>query len=93
MGWEQVPYPIARERLFEITAAAVSDEDLPAVALAPAAPSPSTWFHKTGSTNGFGAYVVFVPKLRLGLVMLANRNVPIPARVAAAHAVIERLAR
>lgn len=93
MGWEKVPYPIARERLLEITAAAVSDEDLPAVALPPAASSPSTWFHKTGSTNGFGAYVVFVPKLRLGLVMLANRNVPIPARVAAVHAVIERLAR
>lgn len=93
LGWEQVPYPIARERLLEITVAAVSDEALPATALPPQAPSSSTWFHKTGSTNGFGAYVVFVPELRLGLVLLANRNVPIPARVAAAHAVVERLAR
>ncbi len=93
LGWEQVPFPVARERLLEVTAAAVSDEPTPAVALRPASSSASTWFHKTGSTNGFGAYVVFVPELRLGLVMLANRNVPIAARVAAAHAVVERLAR
>lgn len=93
MGWEQVPYPTTRERLLEITAAAVSDAAIPAVALAAHAPSPSTWFHKTGSTNGFGAYVVFVPEQRLGLVLLANRNVPIAARVAAAHAVVARLTR
>jgi beta-lactamase class C len=93
MGWEQLPYPTTRERLLEITAAGVSDEAIPAVALPSQAPSPSTWFHKTGSTNGFGAYVVFVPGQRLGLVLLANRNVPIAARVAAAHAVVARLTR
>lgn len=92
LGWEQVPYPIAHDRLLAITAAAVSDEALPALALPPQPPNASTWFHKTGSTNGFGAYVVFVPELRLGLVLLANRNVPIPARVAAAHAAIRRIA-
>jgi beta-lactamase class C len=49
-------------------------------------------FSKTGSTNGFGAYVAFVPDRRIGVVMLANRNLPIPARIQAAHAVLERLA-
>jgi beta-lactamase class C len=65
----------------------------PATPLAPPqGPSGPTLFNKTGSTNGFGSYVAFVPAKRIGIVMLANRNFPIPARVAAAHAVLERLA-
>jgi beta-lactamase class C len=48
--------------------------------------------HADRLTNGFGAYVAFVPDKRIGLVMLANRAVPIPARIAAAHAVLEVLA-
>lgn len=48
-------------------------------------------FNKTGSTDGFGAYAVFVPDKRIGLVMLANKNYPITARVTAAHAVLQQL--
>ncbi len=58
----------------------------------PQVPSGPTLFNKTGSTNGFGAYVAFVPDRRIGLVMLANRSLPVPARIAAAHAVLEVLA-
>jgi beta-lactamase class C len=49
-------------------------------------------FNKTGSTNGFAAYAAFVPAKKIGIVMLANRNIPIPARITAAHAVLEQLA-
>jgi CubicO group peptidase (beta-lactamase class C family) len=49
-------------------------------------------FGKTGSTGGFGAYVAFVPAKRIGLVLLANRNLPIPARVEAACAFLDQLA-
>lgn len=45
--------------------------------------------NKTGSTFGFGAYVAMVPHRQIALVMLANRNFPIGARVSAAMQVLE----
>ena len=32
--------------------------------------------NKTGSTNGFGAYILLLPARDTGLVILANRNYP-----------------
>jgi beta-lactamase class C len=49
-------------------------------------------FDKTGSTGGFGAYVAFVPARKIGIVMLANRNFPIPARVEAAWTILDAIA-
>lgn len=47
--------------------------------------------NKTGSTFGFGAYVALVPHKEAALVMLANRNFQISARVTAAWQVLNRL--
>ncbi|WP_307787673.1 serine hydrolase [Mycolicibacterium sp. S2-37] len=60
---------------------------------APVNPQPAEprLYNKTGSTDGFGSYVAFVPDCRIGIVMLANKNLPIPARVTAAHAVLDAL--
>ena len=92
LGWEQYAYPVTLDRLLEGNSDAMIMKAQPATALTPPlAPSRLALFNKTGSTNGFGSYVVFVPDKRIGIVMMANRNFPIPARVTASYAVLEQL--
>jgi beta-lactamase class C len=94
LGWEQYPYPIALDRLLAGNSEAMIMNANAATAIQPPrAPSQPTLFDKTGSTNGFGAYVAFVPEKKIGVVMLAIKNFPIPARVAAAHAVLAQLSQ
>jgi beta-lactamase class C len=93
LGWEQYPYPVPLDQLLLGNSPEISMKVNPAVALTPPrVPTGPTLFNKTGSTNGFGAYVVFVPARKVGIVMLANRNYPNAARVTAAHAVLEQIA-
>src|SRR5207253_7007235 len=71
--WEQYPYPVELERvlagnsyamIFEATVATKLDE--------PLLPQANVLINKTGSTNGFAAYVAFVPAETIGIVILAN---------------------
>jgi beta-lactamase class C len=92
LGWEQYPYPVALDRLLAGNATTMAFDAHAATQLTPPqAPSAPTLFNKTGSTNGFGAYVAFVPAKKIGIVMLANKNIPIPVRITAAHAVLTTL--
>ncbi|WP_420375327.1 class C beta-lactamase [Pollutimonas sp. H1-120] len=92
LGWEQYPYPIGLERLQAGNSPAMSMEANAAQRIDPVRmASASVLFNKTGSTNGFGAYAAFVPEKKIGIVMLANRNFPIPARIKAAHEILEQL--
>lgn len=94
LGWEQYSYPTTLERLLDGNSQSMLTEAHPARQLrAPHAPSGPTLFNKTGSTGGFGSYVLFVPQKKIGIVMLANKNYPIPARVEAAYAILEQIAR
>jgi len=92
LGWEQFAYPVTLDRLLAGNSDAMINKPQPATALTPPLPaSRPALFNKTGSTNGFASYAVFVPDKRIGLVMLANKNFPISARVTAAYAVLKQL--
>jgi beta-lactamase class C len=92
LGWEQYPWPLSREALLGGNSDEMIEDPTPVVRLAPQAPRSPRLYDKTGSTGGFGAYVAFIPSRRVGIVMLANTNYPIPARVEAAYAILEKLA-
>jgi beta-lactamase class C len=92
LGWEQYPWPVSREALLGGNSDEMIGDPTPVVRLAPHAPTSPRLYDKTGSTGGFGAYVAFIPSRRVGLVMLANKNYPIPARVEAAYAIMKKLA-
>jgi beta-lactamase class C len=90
--WEQYPYPVTLNSLQEGNAPSMVTDGMPVTAIEPPLPPMgNVWINKTGSTNGFGAYVAFVPAKRLGIVILGNRNFPIADRVAAAHKILTSL--
>nr|WP_038690676.1 class C beta-lactamase [Rhizobium sp. IE4771] len=90
--WEQYAYPATLQSLIEGNSAAML-KTIPVAALQPPMkPRGDVWINKTGSTNGFGAYVAFIPSERLGIVILANKNYPNEDRVAAAYRVLTALA-
>ncbi|MFM4650733.1 class C beta-lactamase [Aeromonas bivalvium] len=92
LGWEMYDYLLS---LAELQAGNSADMAFKAHGVTPIAKpvvaKGETLFNKTGSTNGFGAYVAFVPAQSIGIVMLANRNYPNDARVEAAHAILGQL--
>jgi beta-lactamase class C len=92
LGWEQYAYPVTLDRLLAGNSDAMIMKASAAQQIMPPQPlSRPTLFNKTGSTNGFGSYAAFVPEKRIGIVLLANKNFPIPARITAAYAVLEVL--
>jgi beta-lactamase class C len=93
LGWEQYRQPVTLERLLAGNGDRIMRESNPVTKLTPPQAAPAgTLFNKTGSTRGFGAYVAFMPAQKIGIVMLANKNYPVPARVQAAYAILEQLA-
>jgi beta-lactamase class C len=90
--WEQYVYPVPSQDLLAGNADTMALEAHPVVRLdPPSPPAQDVLINKTGTTNGFGAYVAFVPANRTGIVLLANKNYPIAARVAAAWDILAAL--
>jgi beta-lactamase class C len=92
LGWEQFAYPVSREWLLGGNADEVINDPQPAFPVGAKEAATARIFDKTGSTRGFGAYVAFAPSRQIGIVMLANKNYPIPARVDAAWSILDQLA-
>lgn len=91
--WEQFAYPVTLDALLEGNARTLILDPTPVSRITPPqAPGKDVWINKTGSTNGFGTYVAFVPQQRLGIVMLANKNFPVEERVRAAYEILSTLA-
>ncbi|MGL4967942.1 MAG: class C beta-lactamase [Inquilinus sp.] len=92
LGWEMYAWPIGLDRLLAGNSSEMSLKPNAATRLdPPLPPQDEVLINKTGSTNGFGAYVAFVPARGIGVVILANRNYPIAARVQAAHRILAAL--
>ena len=89
--WEQYDADAPRETLL---AGNSNDmlKPLPVQAITPPeAPRDDAWIDKTGSTNGFGGYLAFIPAKRLGIAILANKNYPNEDRVEIALQVLRKL--
>ncbi|HFK2131057.1 TPA: PDC family class C beta-lactamase [Pseudomonas aeruginosa] len=92
LGWEAYDWPISLKRLQAGNSTPMALQPHRIARLpAPQALEGQRLLNKTGSTNGFGAYVAFVPGRDLGLVVLANRNYPNAERVKIAYAILSGL--
>ena len=92
LGWEMYDWPADPQKIISGSSNAVALKPQPTRLLTPPlSPSSASWVHKTGSTNGFGAYVAFIPAYKVGIVMLANKSYPNPARVETAYRIIESM--
>ncbi|OAJ48727.1 class C beta-lactamase [Pseudomonas marginalis] len=92
LGWESYPYPITLQALMDGNSTPMAMEPHNVKWLNPAQAQPANvLYNKTGSTGGFGAYVVYVPSRDIGVVILANKNYPNAERVKVAHAILSAL--
>lgn len=92
MIWEQYAWPTDLATLLAGNAYDFVLKPQPMQRITPArAPQDKALLGKTGSTNGFGAYVAVLPAEKLGVVVLANRNFPNEARVKASYALIQSI--
>ena len=89
LGWEMFSYPTTSEILQASNSKQILMGSNPVVKVL--SQPKSKVFHKTGSTNGFGAYVLFIPEEGFGLVMLMNKKIPNVDRIKAAYNVFETL--
>lgn len=88
MVWEQYAHPAQLKTLRELNSGALLKTVPVSEISPPMKPRQDVFINKTGSTNGFGAYVAFIPKQKLGIVILANKNYPNEERVSAAYEIL-----
>lgn len=90
--WEYYPLPVTQQQLVDGNSSSRIVKGMPATLISPPASAPlRAWYNKTGSTNGFSTYAVFIPARKVALIMLANKWIPNNERVIAAEAIIRQL--
>lgn len=84
MIWEGYDWPLDPNKVALASGAGFATSVQPMKALEkPVSLDDMHLLSKTGSTNGFGAYVALLPSERIGVVVLANRNFPNEQRMLA----------
>lgn len=92
MIWEQYPWPVSLGQMIQGNSYAYILKPQPMEKIdPPLPPQEHVILNKTGSTNGFGAYLTLLPGEDLGVVVLANRNIPNEARIRATYAFIQKV--
>lgn len=87
--WEQYDLPLDSTKILAGNSGLMAYQPNKAVKIdPPLAPRVNVFINKTGSTNGFAAYVAYIPAKKYGIVILANKNYPIEGRVRAALQVL-----
>ena len=87
--WESYPYPTPLSTLTNNNSPRIIFESHAARLLTPPqAPQQWAMYNKTGSTDGFSCYVLFVPAKKMAIVILANKSYPNIARVKAAYDIL-----
>ncbi|PRC94700.1 class C beta-lactamase [Solimicrobium silvestre] len=90
--WEQYPDTAKLKQMVAGNSPTMINEDTAATKLSPPlAPQSNVFLNKTGSTGGFGAYALYVPAKKIGIVILANKSYPNDARVTAAYEILKKL--
>lgn len=90
--WELYPYPTDVAAVIEGSNDHMARDATPVTKITPPMiPGKNVFIHKTGATNGFGAYIAFVPEKKMGIVILANKNYPSAVRIKTAQEILGQL--
>lgn len=90
MVWEAYPWPVTHDQLAAGNSREMSLKPQP-ITRRDAPLTGPVFFSKTGSTNGFGAYVAVAPTKSIGVVVLANRYYPNTVRAEAGRELLLRI--
>ncbi len=92
LGWEMYELPVKEDIIIKNSD---NKNALSSYAIKPSVSNEKLkkeyFVHKTGATSGFGAYVAFIPSHKVGIVMLANKNIPNVERVKTAFTIFNTL--
>jgi beta-lactamase class C len=92
MIWEYYSLPVTQNTLVAGNSGQRIMQGMAATPIRPLQPAPQqAWYNKTGSTNGFSTYAVFIPSEHIAVIMLANKWFPNDDRVVAVNKMINMI--